>query len=176
MSILNNLNDEQRKAAKKVEGSSLILAGAGSGKTRTVTYKIAYMVKELNINPSSILALTFTNKAAKELELRINEKLEELNKSVDEINNSMTGFIELFSKFRKSFNGVLANFDENSVTLKEAGSSLAEITASIKEQDITIREGFLSLKKIDNFLRDTSTILDAVQTSHEHLGTLLQQS
>ena len=107
---------------------------------------------------------------------KIESKLEELNKSVDEINHSMTGFIELFSKFRKSFNGVLANFDENSVTLKEAGSSLAEITASIKEQDSTIREGFLSLKKIDSFLRDTSTILDAVQTSHEHLGTLLQQN
>ena len=73
MSILNNLNDEQRKAAKKVEGSSLILAGAGSGKTRTVTYKIAYMVKELNINPSSILALTFTNKAANEMKERIIE-------------------------------------------------------------------------------------------------------
>ena len=107
---------------------------------------------------------------------KIESKLEELNKSVDEINNSMTGFIELFSKFRKSFNGVLANLDENSATLKDAGFSLAEITASIKEQDITIREGFLSLKKIDNFLHDTSTILDAVQTSHEHLGTLLQQS
>ena len=115
---------------------------------------------------------TQTGDFAKKIEL----KLEELNKSVDEINNSMTGFIELFSKFRKSFNGVLANLDENSATLKDAGFSLAEITASIKEQDITIREGFLSLKKIDNFLHDTSTILDAVQTSHEHLGTLLQQS
>ncbi|MGI5066732.1 methyl-accepting chemotaxis protein [Treponema putidum] len=114
---------------------------------------------------------TQTGDFAKKIEL----KLEELNKSVSEINNSMTGFIELFSKFRKSFNGVLSNLDENSVTLKEAGSSLAEITASIKEQDITIREGFLSLKKIDDFLHDTSTILDAVQTSHEHLGTLLQQ-
>ena len=115
---------------------------------------------------------TQTGDFAKKIEL----KLEELNKSVDEINNSMTGFIELFSKFRKSFNGVLANLDENSATLKDAGFSLAEITASIKEQDITIREGFLSLKKIDNFLHDTSTILDAVQTSHEHLGTLLQQN
>lgn len=115
---------------------------------------------------------TQTGDFAKKIEL----KLEELNKSVDEINNSMTGFIELFSKFRKSFNGVLANLDENSATLKDAGLSLAEITASIKEQDITIREGFLSLKKIDNFLHDTSTILDAVQTSHEHLGTLLQQN
>ncbi len=115
---------------------------------------------------------TQTGDFAKKIEL----KLEELNKSVDEINNSMTGFIELFSKFRKSFNGVLANLDENSATLKDAGFSLAEITASIKEQDITIREGFLSLKKIDNFLHDTSTILDAVQTSHEHLGTLLQKN
>lgn len=71
MSILNNLNKEQRIAAEKIYGPSLILAGAGSGKTRTITYKIAYMVKEKNINPDNIVALTFTNKAANEMKERI---------------------------------------------------------------------------------------------------------
>ena len=71
MNILDNLNDEQKKAASYITGPTLILAGAGSGKTRTITYKIAHMVKECNIPSHSILALTFTNKAALEMKERI---------------------------------------------------------------------------------------------------------
>jgi len=105
----------------------------------------------------------------------IEAKMSELQSSVNDINNSMTLFISLFSKFQHSFNGILANYDKNSETLDEAGSSLAEISSSIKEQDISIHEGFKSLKAIDEFLKETGTILDVVQTSHTHLGTLLQK-
>lgn len=73
MSILDELNEEQRKAAQKIEGPILILAGAGSGKTRTVTYRIAHMVKEKGISPFNILALTFTNKAAAEMKERVEQ-------------------------------------------------------------------------------------------------------
>ena len=73
MSILDKLNEEQRKAAEKVDGPVLILAGAGSGKTRTVTYRMAHMIKERGISPLNILALTFTNKAAKEMKERAEE-------------------------------------------------------------------------------------------------------
>ena len=71
MISLSGLNEEQRQAASKVEGPLLILAGAGSGKTRTITYRMAHMVSNLGIPPKEILGVSFTNKAAKEMRERV---------------------------------------------------------------------------------------------------------
>jgi DNA helicase II / ATP-dependent DNA helicase PcrA len=72
--ILKDLNPDQQKAVLQTDGPMIILAGAGSGKTRVLTYKVIYLIQEKNINPQNILMVTFTNKAAKEMKERI-EKL-----------------------------------------------------------------------------------------------------
>jgi len=73
MNVIDMLNEKQREAALQIEGPVLILAGAGSGKTRVLTNRAAYMIQKKGINPWNIMAITFTNKAAGEMRARIDD-------------------------------------------------------------------------------------------------------
>ena len=93
------LNDHQLKAVQYFDSSLLVLAGAGSGKTRVITYKIAYMIEKLGYYPHSILAVTFTNKASGEMAERINNLLgENLNLWIKTFHSSAAKILRIYGK------------------------------------------------------------------------------
>ena len=71
LDLLNELNPKQREAVNQINGPCLVIAGAGSGKTKVLTYKVAHLIDDCDVRPWNILAITFTNKAANEMKERI---------------------------------------------------------------------------------------------------------
>ena len=72
----SELNPQQLKAVRHVTGPALVVAGPGSGKTRVLTHRVAYLIKEHNIQPDRILCVTFTNKASTEMKTRVEKLLD----------------------------------------------------------------------------------------------------
>lgn len=126
---LEELNDSQKEAIKQTEGPLLILAGAGSGKTKVLTMKVAYLISEKNIVPSSILAITFTNKASKEMKDRI---VKLLGKVAYEIKiSTFHSFGLTVIKDNYSYLGLKKNF-----TILDSDDTLTLIKKIVKEMEL----------------------------------------
>ncbi len=167
-SWIEKLNKEQKEAVLENSHPLLVLAGAGSGKTRVITTKIAYCIQELNINPWNILAVTFTNKAAKEMKMRVTEMLPSIEESSFNIRTFHSFGVWLLRKFYREAN--LANSftiydDSDSLSLLKSlfpnshKSDLTLISKKIsraKDMGLTIEDD-LSVVSSDPFFKKAFT-------------------
>ncbi len=137
MKILEGLNEEQRKAVEHIDGPLLILAGAGSGKTKTLTHRIAYLISEKGVAQENILAATFTNKAANEMRVRIAELL------------GMPSESRSFMPFMGTFHGLCVRIlrrdadhagISKSFVIFDSGDQLSTVKQAMREMGIAEKE------------------------------------
>ncbi len=159
---LNTLNQEQRRVVTETDGAVLVLAGPGSGKTRALTYKIAYLISEKGVYPDEILSVTFTNKAAAEMKSRVIALLNESNHSFfdnygdkenHKINPSWIGtFHSICARILRvesthltvDRNFVIYDTDDSQKLIKEA---MAQFDISPKEMNPSSVQGTISRAK-----------------------------
>jgi len=140
--LLNELNPDQRRAVKTTDGPILILAGAGSGKTRVLTYKVAYLILEKHVDPLSILMVTFTNKAAGEMKERIIQLLHTEQKASTRTAISDLPFAGTFHAFCAKIlrrDGVLIQIPPH-FTIYDSQDQLDAIKDVMKEADISTKD------------------------------------
>ena len=128
--FMNSLNEQQRAAVEYTEGPSLVVAGAGSGKTTVLTTKIAYLLEERSVSPWNILALTFTNKAAREMR----ERIEGMVGIVKARSLWMGTFHSIFSRILRQEAHVFG-FDSN-YTIYQPGDTRSLLKAIVKERGL----------------------------------------
>ncbi|HVG39601.1 MAG TPA: UvrD-helicase domain-containing protein, partial [Pyrinomonadaceae bacterium] len=130
MDLLSALNEQQREAVTTTEGPLLILAGAGSGKTRVITHRIAYLIQEKDVPPFSILAVTFTNKAAGEMRDRVEKLLAGMQLSSAPL---ITTFHSLCVRVLRRDIEALGEGYTRSFTIYDQDDSVRVVKACIKE-------------------------------------------
>src|SRR5215204_3595924 len=145
MDILDSLNEQQREAVKTTEGAVLILAGAGSGKTRVITVRIAYLIQEKQVPPFNILAVTFTNKAAGEMRERVTELMKGQRLQSAPL---VTTFHSLCVRILRQDIEHLQEGYNKSFTIYDTDDSIKVIKACIK--DIGFDEKQLAPRQVQN--------------------------
>ncbi len=150
--VLYELNKEQRQAADHFLGPALVTAGPGTGKTRVLTYRIAYLILRKNIYPQNILALTFTNKAAKEVKERLDELL--YNKAdISELKVTtfhafgLSMITDQIDKTGRSNNFIIIDEDEKKQILIKAGYKKTDIK-KISKSITDVKQSLLSINEI----------------------------
>lgn len=126
MNFLDDLNPQQKKAVTHPSGPLLVLAGAGSGKTRVLTYRIAYLIRDKNVNPKNIIAITFTNKAAREMKDRIKQLLPEIEDMfVSTFHSACVRFLRMdIDKLGYNRNFIIFDTQDQQVLMKDCLKTL----------------------------------------------------
>lgn len=130
---LDTLNEQQREAVTTIEGPLLVLAGAGSGKTRVLTTRVAYLLEEVGIAPEHILAITFTNKAAKEMKERIIHMLGPIGYQIQISTFHSFGLLLLRENYEK------LNYEKN-FTILDSDDTLTVIKKIMKDMGLDPKE------------------------------------
>ena len=159
--LLNSLNENQKIAATHIDGPMLILAGAGSGKTKTITSRLAYLIGEVGIDPLNTLTLTFTNKAASTMKQRA---MSMLNSNANPLLCTFHKFGLLFLKFHinelnRSNNFIIIDSDDKKKILKEIES---EVQTAIVANEIS---------KYKNMLLSVEAVMDSSKLDAQYTKT-----
>lgn len=134
MKILDNLNNRQLEAVKSKNNPTLVIAGAGSGKTKVLTHRVAYLIHEEKINPGNILAVTFTNKAANEMKTRIDNLYQDINSDIKIKGLWMGTFHSICARILR--HEIEALGYDNNFIIYDKGDQLSLIRKCIKQLDL----------------------------------------
>lgn len=136
--LLDELNPEQKKAVQHFTGPLLVLSGAGSGKTRVITFRIAYLIKQYDVPPGRILGLTFTNKAADEMKARLDELL--LSEDIIGQGPWLGTFHSLGANFLREYVELLDRGYSRYFTIYDQGDQKTAIKDTMKAIDVSSEE------------------------------------
>jgi len=167
--ILGKLNEQQRVAVQTTEGPLLVFAGAGSGKTRVITNRIAYLITEKNVSPKNIMAVTFTKKAAGEMQERVISLLKELN--IDTKDVPLIGTFHsigaLFLRQNAREVGLMPNF-----SICDSTDTENLIKDILVEKNIDVKQ--IKPESIAYFISDAKNELISPEQFSQHYGGFIE--